>query len=298
MEHGLHRARGAGVGAPGRLVIEYPAFHAAASRGAAKAQQAFIGTTAAHLIALIVAAVLGVVPDTRAGVVSASLLVVSLFLSVVQKVSKFDDRWFVCRALAENVKSAAWHYVMDTREEAKARSNLLTELGEIRKRFPEHRAHLAGTGIEGENVTQWMRDSASMTWTEKLALYKQHRIDDQVAWYAKKSSANGRQESVWAIGILALEFVAAILALLAALLGWGISPAAPLATLAAAGVAWSQTKRFSDLATSYRVAADDLQLLRESVIGVQDEGALRGFVRDVEHAISREHSIWRARRGV
>lgn len=280
-------------------MIEYPALYAAASRGSASAQRTFIGTTAAHLVVLAAAAILGVIPGTTPRITSALFLVAALFVSVVQKNSRFDDRWFVCRALTENVKSAAWHYVMDTRgNEEKARSNLLSEIREIRQRLPEHRAHLAGTGIEGDIVTPSMRQAATLPFQEKLALYKRHRIDDQVSWYTKKSASNGRREALWVVGILLLEFVAAILALLAALLGWGISPAAPLAAVAAAGVAWSQTKRFSDLATSYRVAADDLQILRESVASVQDEGALRILVRDVEHAISREHSIWRARRGV
>jgi hypothetical protein len=59
---------------------------------------------------------------------------------------------------------------------------------------------------------------------------------------------------------------------------------------------WSQTKRYSDLATTYAVAAEDLNQISAKYTNAEDAEALASFVSDVEEAVSREHGMWLARR--
>jgi hypothetical protein len=102
----------------------------------------------------------------------------------------------------------------------------------------------------------------------------------------------------WSISMLFLEFTATVLTVIAAILRWNISPAAPLAAVAAAGLAWVQTQRFASLASAYRTASEDLQRPRDTTADVHDEASLGVLVRAVEQAICKERGVWRAQRGV
>jgi hypothetical protein len=240
-----------------------------------------------------------VIPGVAGKVTSAALLCFALFLSIVDRIWRFDQRQSACRVLAENVKSAGWQYLMDTStDEEKRRSAFRSELEAIRERLPEYRAHLAETGIQGDYITPSMRTTASLGWAEKLDLYQRHRIEDQLTWYTRGAATNGRLDVRWSISMLFLEFTATVLTVIAAILRWNISPAAPLAAVAAAGLAWVQTQRFASLASAYRTASEDLQRPRDTTADVHDEASLGVLVRAVEQAICKERGVWRAQRGV
>jgi len=70
------------------------------------------------------------------------------------------------------------------------------------------------------------------------------------------------------------------------------------ATFAAAVAAWTQSKQFRVLTTSYAVTAHELATIISIRLPlVEKEEDWAGFVREAESAISREHSLWLARRG-
>jgi len=51
-----------------------------------------------------------------------------------------------------------------------------------------------------------------------------------------------------------------------------------------------------DLSQSYGLAAQELNALADLVVRQTDEGAFGTWVQEVEAAISREHTMWLARR--
>jgi hypothetical protein len=279
--------------------IQYPSLHTASSKAAQNAQRRFLGSTVVQLTLLILAAGAASVSWRPSAIASAAAAALAFLCSLIERTSKFDDQWFACRAIAENAKSAAWLYVMDCdREEPARRAALMSELATIRQRFPESRAKLADTSGHGAMVTNSMQRAAQLDWRDRLERYRSERIRDQISWYTKKAAFNARRESNWSIAVLALEFATMTLAIVLALTAGSVNAVGPLTAATAAGIAWVQTKRFSDLSSSYRVAAEDLQLLYESSSAISDCNELRSLVRDVEQAISREHSIWRVKRGV
>ena len=71
---------------------------------------------------------------------------------------------------------------------------------------------------------------------------------------------------------------------------WATSP------LASAFIAWMEVKQHSELAQAYSVAEFDLSLVEERGDYVCDETTFSSFVADAENAISREHTLWIARR--
>lgn len=69
-------------------------------------------------------------------------------------------------------------------------------------------------------------------------------------------------------------------------------------TTAAAILVWMQSKRFTELSTSYSLAAHEISLIRERSKNSFTENDFSIFVGDAENAFSREHTQWAARKDV
>ncbi|KQP29325.1 hypothetical protein ASF38_00685 [Aeromicrobium sp. Leaf272] len=74
-----------------------------------------------------------------------------------------------------------------------------------------------------------------------------------------------------------------------------------LVGLIAAGAAtmtsWSQAKQYSTLATAYGITAQELATIKSEIDSVP-ESEWADYVGQAEEAISREHTLWRASRGI
>jgi len=66
---------------------------------------------------------------------------------------------------------------------------------------------------------------------------------------------------------------------------------------AAAAAAWLQTKDHANVAQAYAVAARELWAIEQRLGEPRDEREWADFVESAERAISREHTLWLARRG-
>lgn len=289
------------------VVAEYPALYEAGNEGSEYCQRKFFALTKAQLWVLLSAAIVsGWNPvsgtATRAvAVATALLMVVALGVTFAARTNVYDDRWFACRALAENIKSATWRYVMQPAPRDKGAAALADErfaetMRELRERVPENQTRLAEHGTHGGLVTRWMTDTLRLSWGEKLRLYESSRVKDQIAWYSSKARTNARDERRWWNGLLTLEVASIAAATLFAVAPREWSPTGAVAAAAAGSLAWIQTKRFSDLSNAYRVAADDLTRIAINIPHVQDEHSFARLVDDVENTISREHRIWLERR--
>jgi len=69
-----------------------------------------------------------------------------------------------------------------------------------------------------------------------------------------------------------------------------------LAAAATAGSSWFQAKRHHDLRNAYSVTARDLALVHAAATAIRDDETLSIYVEDAETAMSREHTLWQARR--
>jgi hypothetical protein len=65
-----------------------------------------------------------------------------------------------------------------------------------------------------------------------------------------------------------------------------------------AASAWSQARQHSNLATAYSVTALELGSVLDELDALRDESDWSKFVGESEEAISREHTLWRASRGI
>jgi hypothetical protein len=231
----------------------------------------------------------------------ALLMFAALIVGLVLRLAHMDDAWFRARAFAENAKGAAWRFMMKpkptvvTEDEAEEKA-FLEELQQIRGRFPQVERHLSKYDKGGKELTAKMREIRAMQIDDRLSFYLRSRLQDQIDWYRQKAKTNAEAESRWFALILIVEAVAIIAAVVRILTVHEYNPTGGIAAVAACCLAWTQTKRFSDLANTYGVACRDLNGLRTRAEHVHDEAAVQQFVAEVETAVSREHRLWLERR--
>jgi hypothetical protein len=167
---------------------------------------------------------------------------------------------------------------------------------EVQERLGEVRKDILFQDTEGPLVTDWMRACQQLTLPEKIALYRKYRLTEQERWYRLKSQWNSRRERWWFGGLFVFEFAAVGFAALQAWQLWPINVIGTIAAISAGLLAWGQAKRFSDLALSYGIAADDLAKIAAERRMVKTEQELALLVKDTETAVSREHSLWLSKR--
>jgi hypothetical protein len=159
-------------------------------------------------------------------------------------------------------------------------------------------------------ITQEMKANRSKSAQERLNLYLEERVKDQRKWYAYKASIARSSNDNWFWVITAGQFAALAGAV------WVVhAPDSPIrftgffSAVASAAMAWLQMKRYQDVSQSYAMAAQELGLIelqaqnvRDQIAGavppIRAEAHLAAFVANAENAMSREHTMWVARRDV
>jgi hypothetical protein len=285
--------------------VVYPPLRNAADLASSAAQRHFLSLNRSQLAFLsCVALVSGLNLETAAHQRMAAWIVcvimfVALAVSSALRIGKFDDRWFRCRAFAENYKSIVWRYVMSSYIEADAsETKYLDELQQLKERLPDLQREFALYSDNGRLFTDWMRVSQALPLAEKDKLYRELRLEDQIRWYASNARQNLQMETRWFWTVFCVEFVAIVLSALQAWQLMKFSSVSGVASLGTALIAWSQIKRFSDLGTSYAIAAGDLRRISEVHRNITTQVEMDLMVSEVETAVSREHTMWLARRVV
>lgn len=282
---------------------DYPALWRSGDAASRTRQKTFLVLVRIHLTLLAATGLIAAWNPTdplHETIVSWSVvgtMLVALIVSFAIKQLKLDDAWFRTRAFAENAKEAAWRFMMHPPSSSESggdpiRSAYLDTLQRIRERFPGLAKEIAVEGDTGAEITQRMLDVRAMSIGDRCELYLHHRVQDQVDWYARKAKANASAETRWFWMILGAEGTAILAAIVRLTFVQEFNPTGGIAAMAACLVAWLQTKRFSDLANTYAVAALDLKLIKERYGQATTEEALSKLVDEAETAISREHRLW------
>jgi len=236
-------------------------------------------------------------------IVGAVALGLGSLLTLTIRVSDFDKVWFGARAIAESIKTLAWRYMTG----ADPYSSSLTSQGVDERfcaevaRILQERRHLGAspTGSEAlaDQNTATIRMIREQGTETRKGIYLRDRIRNQQAWYALRGQANKNSATRWLVAIAICQALAVVAAIL--LVRWpefNLNLASILSSLAAVLLAWLQVRRHQELAHAYGLASHELGLVLAREKYVQTEGELSDFVGDAENAISREHTMWLARR--
>ncbi len=248
-------------------------------------------------------------------VLSAVLLGFSLITSTALKIRAPEKTWFGGRAVAESVKSLTWKFMaggapfgMDL-----SRSDAVTKFGgELQAILKERRSLAAkfSDPADALQITEEMKANRNKSAQERLTLYLEERVNDQRKWYASKAGIARSSNDNWFWVTTAGQFAA-----LAGAVWVVYAPDSPIrftgffSAVASAAMAWLQMKRYQDVSQSYAMAAHELGLIELQAQNVRDqiagaaaptdaEAHLASFVANAENAMSREHTMWVARRDV
>jgi hypothetical protein len=239
------------------------------------------------------------------GSVSATIVAVALVLALglrtSNRIRRYDKTWFDGRAIAESVKSATWRFAMrmepydGTDKEATAElvNALDSLLAERRELTPQLRVD-----PKSSVVSPALSTLRSLPVSVRLATYLAERVQDQLEWYESRSHANQESAARWfwtGVGAQVLAVITAIASVSAPVLFAGIGL---LSSLAASTTAWAQLGRHDELGRSYALAAAELSLIKATLQNTDPSDAeeLDERLRDAEGAISREHTMWIAKR--
>lgn len=288
----------------------YPSLYQCADAASLKAQGTYLLFHKVYLASLVLGSVISAITAIASQVVNtylytglAIILVLGLLILWAMRAMQDDKIWFDGRAVAESVKTATWRFMMRAQpfhEDGNAETLFLADLKEIRDARPHLGKHLAAAmNTDGSAITEFMKGKRSSSLQERRDFYASARIGDQKAWYAKKAKSNAGIGAKWFWAIAALQVAVVILAIVQAASGaLGINAIPIVTTCAAAMAAWSLMKRHEELAQSYALAAQELEEIETIVSNQASENTFSQVVEQAENSISREHTMWCARRDV
>lgn len=282
---------------------DYPSLYRCSDAASRTCQRRYLCAVKVHLGLLAATGLIACWTPASSGwerAVSMSIaltMLAALIVGLVLKFAGLDDAWFRARAFAENAKNASWRFMMtpaqdDQVELEKEEKAFVEELQKVRDRFPQVERHLSKHQDNGLEITPKMREMRTRPVEERLDFFRAHRLRDQIGWYMRKAKVNANAEQAWFWAILAADGLAVAAAVTRLLCSVDYNPTGGIAALAACLLAWTQTKRFSDLANTYGVAARDLNGLATLADHVRDEDGLRRLVEEMESVVSREHRLW------
>jgi hypothetical protein len=285
---------------------DLPALYRSADRESERAQRSYLRSLRVRLGALLVAAFGGALTLTTAGgfqvggglafLAFACALGAELFLATTSPLTT----WYEGRAAAESAKTLAWRYMVrgepfevdtpDVDKQFLAQTySLLQDLQSIALGTAEPGAH---------QITDKMRRIRALDFNERRQVYLVDRIADQQRWYSEKARWNARRARVWVLISIVLEIAGLIGGALKAF-GWiSFDLLGFLAASAGVVVAWIEAKQHRNLATAYGIASQELASIASELPTVNSEERWAAFVSQAEEAISREHTLWRASRGL
>lgn len=281
---------------------ELPALYRSADTLSLSSQWRFFAALKVHIASLVVTSFLSIVTISHWLVALLQLIALlfalacSLYLSSIRP----DRLWYAGRAVAESIKTIAWRYACRAEpfdvSDAEARGNFSNKLRDVV--VQNEIVSSAGTiHLDGQQITEAMANLRGSGLAERRDYYSRNRISEQLSWYAKKACYNRRISNAIFVALVAINGLAVVYAAFRI-----ANPGASdwltemLVTISASVLAWMQARRYSELASSYSLAANEISLIREQAPLQITEDLFSKFVGDAENAFSREHTQWVARK--
>ncbi|MEU9885092.1 DUF4231 domain-containing protein [Sphaerisporangium sp. NPDC051011] len=285
---------------------DFPALYRAADRGAIVGQRRLLAATGIRLVSLVLAAIFGSFSlDTgrldAAAMVAACALASALVSEVYLLTMRPDRQWYEARAAAESAKTLAWRYLVGGEPFGHGAGDDAVDLL-LSRRYSEIINGIKGFALvpppeEASQVTALMREMRALPLEERKHHYLTGRINNQRSWYGRKARHHDHRAGQWSIALAVMEAIGLIAAVLNAVQAINLDLPGIVGAMAAAGIAWLQTRQHQQLATSYSIAAMELGDIVSRVQWPRTETEWAHFVDESEEAISREHMLWWGSRG-
>ena len=285
---------------------DFPALYRSADRESVRAQRSYLTSLRVRLGALLVAAFGGAVTLTTPGgfqvggglafLAFACALGAELFLATTSPLTA----WYEGRAAAESAKTLAWRYMVRAEpfdlDAPEVDAQFLSQTYSL---LQDLRSISLDAGVAGEHqISDKMRHVRALDFAGRRQIYLEERIADQQRWYSEKARWNDQRARVWVLVSILLEVAGLVGGALIAF-GWvDFDLLGFLAAAAGSVMAWIEAKQHRTLATAYGIASQELASIATELATLTGEERWASFVGRAEEAISREHTLWRASRGL
>jgi len=290
--------------------VDLPPIYHAADTSSLAAQSHFLTAVSSRLWAIVAAGAFGLAtwkcgaaPTDWAGVGAA----ICFFAAVIVEIYLLRDRpertWYEGRAAAESVKTLSWRYSvggepfsLGTHSAIETEKLFLKQLISVMDVLRE--LNISPPSSAGSQISEPMRRLRSASLEERKRAYETNRVAEQQQWYQRKANWNAKRARFWSLMMLVTELfgvAAAVFKAVGSLEGDLLIFAGVIVT---AITAWLQTKQHRTLATAYAVTTIELASVRTKIEWQTNENDWARFVNDAEEAFSREHTLWKASRGV
>lgn len=284
--------------------IDFPALYRSANDLSLDSQRHFFKALRFHLILLVVAAVLSItsIPHWSVAVFQLLALLGALFCSIYLFTKRPERYWYAGRAVAESIKTITWRYVCRAEPFQSADSIARSKFQQKLKAIIDQNKDVAQSltnHLDAPQITNEMTKMRQRGLDERKAAYADNRIKDQLTWYANKAGFNRKASNSFFWALIVINSLALICAILRIkFVDVPYWPTDIFVATAASLLSWMQAKRFSELASSYALAANEIGFIREQSMLPTTDDEFSVFVRDAENAFSREHTQWVARKDI
>jgi len=284
---------------------ELPGLYQSANQASLNAQENYFRGLRWYLILLVCAAFISyAMPrDALGALLSAGLFLVTLGILIFIRVQRPDDTWYNGRAVAESVKTRSWRWMMraepyeDCESMEIVAKQFINDLKTILEQNKSLSHSLQSTSAAKDPISQTMKDVRSRNVKDRLSIYIDQRVQNQVEWYWHKARFNKRRAQQW-FWVSVILHALAIAMLLYRIKDPSFSlPVEVIATGAGAALTWLQAKKHNELNSAYALTAHEIVLIKGESDSVHDEKQLSEYVINSEAAFSREHTQWVARKG-
>ena len=282
---------------------DFPALYRSADSLSMKSQKHFFCALGTHLLVLIIVTLLPLIfsqtPVSYA--IQAVVLLFALGCSIYLAKERPDRYWYAGRAVAESIKTITWRYISKaepfqaTDEIAKIEfRNSLKSIVEQNKDICQQLTDY----LADEQITSVMQNNRSRNLEERKKYYQEHRIKNQLSWYAKKAKFNKDKARIFFWILIISNIISVILAVAKIVYPTTSFPIDVFIAISASLLSWIQAKRYTELSASYALTAHEISLINEQSLNATTDEEFSIFVGDAENAFSREHTQWVARRDV
>ncbi|MGH3717068.1 MAG: DUF4231 domain-containing protein [Micromonosporaceae bacterium] len=285
---------------------DLPSTFRAADASSLAGQRAAVRWRATQLMLLLAAAVAGVLSwqlTARldlATVAAAGAYAAALVCERARVQRNPEREWYRGRAGAESVKTLAWKYAVGGEPFVAGAPDADATFHDSLRGVTASLAEVDWISDDPDpvQITPAMRELRAAPLAERREAYRRDRIADQRAWYAGNAAGARRGARRWSTVVTVATSIGLIGAAVKAFGGPGLNFLGVASACAAAAAAWTQFRQHESLASAYGVAARELALIEDQVAGCEDETTWARLVKESEEAISREHTMWAARRDI
>lgn len=233
------------------------------------------------------------------------LFLMGIIRQLIAMKKQFERKWFAFRAVAESIKSLSWQYAMACGNFSESNldvSRLFLQRIERVKEIFQLNPEPETISIESSNdLKQSMVEARGFGWENKRKIYMKERLEDQIKWYTNKAKINKKRSELYDWIIIILQIAGILISLILLFIHPIVNGAPALAltvTLIASIIGWSRSKQHAELVEPYLNAAREINDIKQEIELVGGEVDFRRLVEEAEQAISREHIMWLAKRGL